>query len=144
MKKNNLTNIDFLKLDCEGGEYSVINEGNIELFKKVCRKVACEIHLQNPSQKYQCIKLFNLLDKHKITYAITSVDGVVLSKEKIIERLDYFSEVLLYISMNRPTTECSITFSEGARVEIKSRFDSNFLVQFIDYDTDENSASIYY
>jgi autotransporter strand-loop-strand O-heptosyltransferase len=137
VEENNITKIDFLKLDCEGGEYSVINEQNIDLFKKVCRKVACEIHLQNPSQKYQCIDLFNLLDKHQITYAITSVDGVVLSKEKVIDRIDFFSEVLLYISMNRPTTECSITFSEGARVEVKSRFDSKFLVQFIDFDTNE-------
>jgi autotransporter strand-loop-strand O-heptosyltransferase len=137
IEENNLTRIDFLKLDCEGGEYSVINEQNIDLFKKVCRKVACEIHLQNPSQKYQCIDLFNLLDKHQITYAITSVDGVVLSKEKVIDRIDFFSEVLLYISMNRPTTECSITFSEGARVEVKSRFDSKFLVQFINFDTNE-------
>jgi len=135
VEENNITKIDFLKLDCEGGEYSVINEKNIDLFKKVCRKVACEIHLQNASQKYQCIELFNLLDKHQITYAITSVDGVVLSKEKVIDRIDFFSEVLLYISMNRPTTQCSITFSEGARVEIKSRFDSKFLVQFIDFDT---------
>jgi len=137
IEENNLTKIDFLKLDCEGGEYSVINEQNIDLFKKVCKKVACEIHLQNPSQKYQCIELFNLLDKHQITYAITSVDGVVLSKEKVVDRIDFFSEVLLYISMNRLTTECSITFSEGARVEVKSRFDSKFLVQFIDFNTNE-------
>jgi len=137
IEENNLTKIDFLKLDCEGGEYSVINEQNIDLFKKVCKKVACEIHLQNPSQKYQCIELFNLLDRHQITYAITSVDGVVLSKEKVVDRIDFFSEVLLYISMNRPTTECSITFSEGARVEVKSRFDSKFLVQFINFDNNE-------
>lgn len=137
IEENNIKMIDFLKLDCEGGEYSVINEDNIELFKQVCKKVACEIHLQNPSQKYQAIELFNLLQKHGIDHIITSVDGVVLSKEKVLERLDYFSEVLLYISMNRPTTEFLITFTDGAKVEIKSNFENQFLVQFIDAETEE-------
>jgi autotransporter strand-loop-strand O-heptosyltransferase len=137
IEENNIKMIDFLKLDCEGGEYSVINEDNIELFKKVCKKVACEIHLQNPSQKYQAIELFNLLQKHGIDYIITSVDGVILSIEKVLDRIDYFSEVLLYISMNRATTEFLITFTDGAKVEIKSNFENQFLVQFIDAETEE-------
>jgi autotransporter strand-loop-strand O-heptosyltransferase len=137
IQDNNLTKIDFLKLDCEGGEYSIINEKNIELFKRVCKKVACEIHLQHPYQKYQCIDLFNLLDKHNIDYAITSVNGVVLSKEKVLERIDFYTEVLLYISMNRMTTEFNLSFFDGAKVEINSRFDNKYLVQFIDDDTKE-------
>ena len=137
IEDNNLEMIDFLKLDCEGGEYSVINEENIELFKKVCKKVACEIHLQNPSQKYECIGLLNLLDNHNIDYIVTSVDGVMLNKQTVFDKIDYYSEVLLYISMNRPTTEVLVNFTDGAKVEVKSNFPNKFLVQFIDADTEE-------
>ena len=61
----------------------------------------------------------------------------MLSKEKVIEKIDYYSEVLLYISMNRATTEVSVTFTDGAKVEVKSNFPSKYLVQFIDNETKE-------
>jgi hypothetical protein len=38
--------IDYLKVDCEGGEYSFLNEENLEWISKNVRHMAIEIHLR--------------------------------------------------------------------------------------------------
>ena len=43
--------IDFLKTDCEGMEYEIFNDENLEWVLKNVRKIAGEIHLGNSEQK---------------------------------------------------------------------------------------------
>jgi len=43
-KSKNIKKIDFLKLDCEGAEYEIINKKNIEFIKKTVNKISMEYH----------------------------------------------------------------------------------------------------
>ena len=45
IKTHNIQKIDFLKLDCEGGEYSIFNEENIDWILNNVNKIAAEFHL---------------------------------------------------------------------------------------------------
>ncbi len=51
IRKNEIKKIDFLKIDCEGGEYDVFNDENISWIKKNVRKISGEWHLSSPEQK---------------------------------------------------------------------------------------------
>lgn len=51
IKENNLEKIDFLKSDCEGGEYDIFNDENLPWIKKNVKKIAGEWHLTTPEQK---------------------------------------------------------------------------------------------
>lgn len=45
LSENNINQIDFLKIDCEGGEYSVFTEENYEFLTTKVKKVVGEWHL---------------------------------------------------------------------------------------------------
>lgn len=51
IKENNIEKIDFLKTDCEGGEYDIFNDENLSWIKKNVKKIAGEWHLSNTEQK---------------------------------------------------------------------------------------------
>lgn len=46
-----LDRIDFLKIDCEGGEYDVFTEENLPWIKQNVRKISGEIHFHYPHYK---------------------------------------------------------------------------------------------
>ena len=48
VKDNNLTSIDFLKVDIEGAEYDVFSEENMDYLKNNVKFMACEFHLSYP------------------------------------------------------------------------------------------------
>jgi FkbM family methyltransferase len=47
----NIDHIDFLKIDCEGGEYDVFNDENLPWIKNNVYKIAGEVHLRTPEEK---------------------------------------------------------------------------------------------
>jgi FkbM family methyltransferase len=51
IRENNIEKIDFLKSDCEGGEYDIFNDENLHWIKKNVKKIAGEWHLTTPEQK---------------------------------------------------------------------------------------------
>jgi len=51
IQENNIERIDFLKSDCEGGEYDIFNDENLPWIKKNVKKIAGEWHLTTPEQK---------------------------------------------------------------------------------------------
>ena len=46
MSDNQLEQVDFLKLDCEGSEYSILYNASAEVLGKI-RRMAIETHLSN-------------------------------------------------------------------------------------------------
>ena len=93
---NNLEKIDFLKTDCEGGEYSIFTEENYELISKI-RKISGEWHLgtelKENFRKFRDEYLIN----HK-NFEVYSVDGVNIKWDLYIEHfLDYYTEVIIHI-----------------------------------------------
>ena len=51
VEENNISRIDFLKIDCEGNEYDVFNDENLDWIKKNVRKIAGEWHLHTLTHK---------------------------------------------------------------------------------------------
>jgi FkbM family methyltransferase len=90
--------IDFIKTDCEGGEYSVFNNKNFFWVKENVRKIVGEWHLETPERKQQFrvfrdtyLRLFPKIE-------VFSVDGVNIKWELWTERfLEYYYQVIIYI-----------------------------------------------
>lgn len=94
----NLTKIDFIKIDCEGGEYDVFTELNMPYILRCVKKIAGEWHLSNPVLKE---KFIEFRDKHLIlfkNYKIYSVDGFDITQSVWSEEfINYYTEVIIYI-----------------------------------------------
>lgn len=93
-----LKQIDFLKTDCEGGEYDIFNQDNLVYIKNNVRKIAGEWHLGSPEFKTKFRNFRDLYLKEFKNYEILSVDGIDIKwnlwNDKFIE---YYNEILVYI-----------------------------------------------
>ena len=76
IKENNLDHINFLKLDCEGGEYSIFTEDNLDYLKNNVDYIVGEFHLNDQQMTESFKKMYKLLTKHNFNLRIESVDGV--------------------------------------------------------------------
>jgi len=97
--ENNIKKIDFLKCDCEGGEYDVFSKGNIE-FLKTIPKIVVEFHLRDNEDYHQCkFRWFrdNILNNFE-NFEVYSLDGVDIKWNLWNEHfIEYYNEVIIYI-----------------------------------------------
>ena len=95
---NNINKIDFLKCDCEGGEYDVFSKGNIK-FLKTIPKIVTEFHLRDDENFHQCkFRWFrdNILQMFK-NFEVYSLDGVNIKWDLWNEHfIEYYNEVIFY------------------------------------------------
>lgn len=94
----NLKTIDFMKIDCEGGEYDIFNEDNMPWICDNVRKIAGEWHLGTQSLK-ENFRGFRdeFLVKFK-KYEVLSVDLCDIKWDLWNEHfLEYYTEVLIFI-----------------------------------------------
>lgn len=94
----NITKIDFLKTDCEGGEYSIFNNKNFFWIKNNVKKIVGEWHLENPEKKEQFRVFRDTYLRLFPNIHVYSVDGVDIKWELWTERfLEYYFQILIYI-----------------------------------------------
>ena len=95
---NNINKIDFLKCDCEGGEYDVFSKSNIE-FLKTIPKIVVEFHLRDDENFHQCkFRWFrdNILNMFE-NFEVYSLDGVNIKWDLYNEHfIEYYNEVIFY------------------------------------------------
>lgn len=92
-----LEKINFLKTDCEGGEYLIFNEENLEKLKKI-DKISGEWHLNTPEMKNLFREFRDNFLIHFEKYEIFSIDGVDIKWDLWSERfIEYYNEILIYI-----------------------------------------------
>lgn len=92
-----LERIDFLKTDCEGGEYCLFAEENYSLISKI-RKISGEWHLGSPELKEKFRKFRDEYLKNHKKFEVYSVDGVNIKWDLHNEHfLDYYTEVIVHI-----------------------------------------------
>jgi autotransporter strand-loop-strand O-heptosyltransferase len=99
LDENGIDKIDFLKCDCEGGEYDVFQPSNIE-FLKTIPKIVTEFHLSKDENFHNCkFRWFrdNILSNFS-NYQVFSVDGVDIKWDLWNEHfIEYYNEILIYI-----------------------------------------------
>ena len=95
-----IDHIDFLKVDCEGGEYDVFSKENIEFLKKV-PKIATEFHLRRNDSSLNNCKFRYFRDNILLNFPkfeVYSLDGVDIKWDLYNEHfLEYYKEILIYI-----------------------------------------------
>ena len=98
IKENNIDRIDFLKSDCEGGEYDIFNDENLDWIRKNVRKIVGEWHLTTPEQKEKFRKFRDTYLKEFPKHEIYSIDYVDIKwslwSDRFIER---YALINLYI-----------------------------------------------
>jgi len=106
VKRNNLTQIDYLKIDCEGGEYDIFNEENIDWIKANVKYITGEFHLNDKRRTDLFREMYKLLIKKGFNLHIESVDGKGNLTQWFKDDLDFVSnekgQVILYIDNRSP------------------------------------------
>jgi FkbM family methyltransferase len=95
----NINHINFLKTDCEGGEYDIFTEENIDFLKNNVDHIVGEWHLSNHIQKAK-FRHFrdNYLKKFKNVNVI-SVDGIDIKWDLWNNHfIEYYKQVMIHIS----------------------------------------------
>ena len=98
IKLNRLEHVDFLKFDCEGGEYDIFAEENISFLKTV-PKIVGEFHLRGGilKEKFRYFRDKMLLNFDN--YKFMALDGADITWDLKNEHfIEYYKEVYLYIT----------------------------------------------
>ena len=98
INENNIEKINFLKTDCEGGEYDIFSIDNFCWLKENVGVVVGEWHLSTPElkQKFRVFRdvFLRLFPNHQIE----SVDGLDIKWDLWNEHfIKYYNEVIIYI-----------------------------------------------
>lgn len=114
--------INFLKIDCEGGEYSLFHNDNKEILKDKIDFISGEIHNEPKPEKetphFNRKNILNLLEclENYFDVFYTSVDGIKI--ENIRNGLGYYRQFLFYASNKNLKNNIQINFIDGkVRVE---------------------------
>jgi len=90
--------IDFIKTDCEGGEYDIFTEDNLEFLKHNVKKVVGEWHLRYPELKEKFRNFRDNILPHFKNYKIFSLDGIDIGWDLWNEHfIEYYTEVIIHI-----------------------------------------------
>lgn len=94
--------INFLKTDCEGGEYDIFTSENLDYIKNNVEKISGEWHLNTTEEKEKFRSFRNNILIHFPNFHITSIDGVDIKWDLWNEHfLEYYSQIILFIDNRR-------------------------------------------
>ena len=98
LKENNIDVINFMKTDCEGGEYDIFTIDNFSILKDTLRKVVGEWHLSTPELKEKFRVFRDVFLRLFPNHEIYSVDGTPIKWDLWNEHfIEYYNEVIIYI-----------------------------------------------
>jgi len=98
LANHSIDRIDFLKTDCEGGEYDIFNEKNYEWIKKNVKKIAGEFHLHTEADKKKFRLFRDLYLKTLINHYVFSLDNIDIKWDLWNDHfIKYYSTVVIYI-----------------------------------------------
>jgi FkbM family methyltransferase len=98
LKENNINKIDFLKTDCEGGEYSIFTLDNFCWLKDNLGVAVGEWHLSTPELKQQFRVFRDVFLRLFPNHNVYSIDGIDIKWNLWNEHfIEYYNEVIIYI-----------------------------------------------
>lgn len=95
----NLDKIDFIKMDCEGGEYDIFTEENFDYLKNNVKKIVGEWHLSTPELKDKFINFRdNYLCRFPSYNILSTPDNVDIKWDLWNDHfIEYYTEVIVHI-----------------------------------------------
>jgi FkbM family methyltransferase len=97
-----LEKIDFLKTDCEGGEYHIFTHDNLGFIKNKISTISGEWNLKTPEEKIKFKKFRDNILPNFNNFQVNSVDGVDIKWDLWNEHfLDYYKQIYLFIDNRR-------------------------------------------
>jgi len=94
----NIDKIDFIKTDCEGGEYDIFTQDNLDFLTKNVKKIVGEWHLGTIELKDKFRNFRDNILPHFNNYKILSLDGIDIQWDLWNEHfIEYYNEILIYI-----------------------------------------------
>lgn len=98
LEENKIEQIDFLKTDCEGGEYNIFNMENIFWLKENMKFAVGEWHLQDSYFKNKFREFRDVYLRLFPNHYVYSVDGIDIKWDLWNEHfLEYYTEVIIHI-----------------------------------------------
>ena len=100
LEDNNVDKIDFIKTDCESGEYALISNENIGWIKKNVRNIVGEWHLDNFTDKAE-FRYFRdkFLTQFK-NYEVFALDDCDIKWDLQNDHfIDYYNQVIIHIEV---------------------------------------------
>jgi FkbM family methyltransferase len=98
IKELNIDKIDFLKTDCEGGEYDIFNIKNLIWLKQNMRKAVGEWHLDTPENKQKFREFRDVFLRVFPNHKIYSLDNVDIKWDLWNEHfIEYYNQVIIHI-----------------------------------------------
>ena len=99
LEDNKIDNIDFLKCDCEGGEYSLFSDVNMDFLLNNVGVIVGEWHLHTPMEKIEFRYFRDKYLKQFPNYEIRSLDGVDIKWDLDNEHfIEYYNQVIIHIN----------------------------------------------
>jgi FkbM family methyltransferase len=99
IKDNNLNHIDFLKTDCEGGEYHIFTDENIDFLLNNVGCIVGEWHLDSNEKKIEFRYFRDKYLKKFKNIEVRSIDGFDITWDLWNEHfIEYYKQVILHIS----------------------------------------------
>jgi autotransporter strand-loop-strand O-heptosyltransferase len=93
-----LSSIDFMKTDCEGGEYDVFTDENFDYIVNHVKKISGEWHLSNVELKSKFRNFRDLYLNKLHNFEVFSVDGINIKWDLWNDHfIDFYTEVIIYI-----------------------------------------------
>ena len=162
--ENNISKIDFLKVDIEGGEYNIFcDEENFKFIKKNVHKIAMELHMCANTINPRPLEVIKNLESLGFNVIQNSIDGLDIKLNENNVK-NYYNETLLYaINMNfeneeniykeskhyesedkmlkgikKKYNEITVNFIDGPRVEITGNIDKKYKISFFDFENGES------
>lgn len=106
VQQNKINRIDFLKIDCEGGEYSVFTDANMDWISKNVRKIVGEWHLSTPELEEKFRHFRDTYLSKFTNHEVYSCDGVNIKPDLWSDWfIEHYNEITLYIDNRQPVTE---------------------------------------
>ncbi len=98
IKEYDIKKIDFLKTDCEGGEYSIFNVENLCWLKDNVKKISGEWHLSRPKEKQKFREFRDVFLRVFPNHEIYSCDDINIKWDLWNEHfIEYYNQIIVYI-----------------------------------------------
>ena len=98
LKENNIDKIDFLKTDCEGGEYDIFNVDNLCWLKNNLKFAVGEWHLSTPVLKHKFREFRDVFLRVFPNHEVFAICGANIKWDLWNEHfIEYYNEIILSI-----------------------------------------------